>query len=201
MTSKGYKSPTRLVPRRNRAPQDQNTLQGLENWKNKGMSGGHAFIPTRSDFLLYLIPLKLKTCPGPHKTLMQYFQPIHKVILLQSADLLIYFILFQEIKQAVYDQLHANMKKYYKIKQVFQIMGRIVEVTGFFVFSHMKMMGQVRIKEAGARNRIKATVKIQRNPQLRILHMILNFNANQKEPNSIKKIFIYCITLKNTYTK
>ncbi len=53
------------------------------------------------------------------------------------------------------------------------------EVASFFVFSHIRRMGYfrlgwVKVNEgpAGARNRRKATVKIRRNPPLRILPLI-----------------------------
>ena len=57
------------------------------------------------------------------------------------------------------------------------------QVAGFFVFSHiLRMMGYfnigwVRVNErpAGARNRRKATMKIRRNPPIRILPLIRIF--------------------------
>ena len=50
----------------------------------------------------------------------------------------------------------------------------VSKIVGFFVFSHIRMMGynrlgKSRVKEcpAGARNRREAIVKIRRNPQFR----------------------------------
>ena len=67
-----------------------------------------------------------------------------------------------------------------------------MRVVGFFVFSHIRLLGQIRLGLqssshglkigptpcTGFRNRTKVTVKIKRNPKLWILSMVMLFKKN-----------------------